>query len=175
MHVSTNSIDSIPKECTLQILSCLDAEQLAQCCQVSSKWHKMASEDSLWSELLSGIAISPNMGAQEYLRNHAVKSIREVIQRIQELVSDIQLNQKGVFTCFFPFHPECKISIELVYGRVSQKEEPYKGMCIFMRALPNYAGNNQRSSSPYEVYNMHAPDIARSIRIDIKKAIRFST
>jgi len=113
MYINTDPMDSIPKECTLQILSYLDAEELAQCCQVSSKWHKMASEDSLWRQLLSGIAISPNICAQEYVRNHAVKSRRQVIQRIQEFANHIQLNQKGVFTCFFPFRPTCKMSIEL--------------------------------------------------------------
>jgi|GEM_PF-1555457 len=151
MCINTDPVTSIPKECTLQILSYLDAQQLGQCCQVSSKWHKIVSEDSLWRQLLSEIAISPNMSAQEYVRNHAVKSTREVIQRIQEFANNIQLNQKGVFTCFFPFLPACKISVELGYGHISREEDPHvKETCIFIRALPNKAGNNQVFSSSYQ-------------------------
>ena len=145
MSVKLDPMTIVAEENSLQTLSYLDSNDLAQCCKVSKTWNRLASDDSLWKHLFQGIEMPSNVGLKKYLDTHAVTSKEDVLKRIQEFADKLKLNQKGSFTCFFPFNPECKISIELGYVQVkngSEETSTLKEVCVFIRTIPNDMGYN---------------------------------
>jgi len=105
-----------------EIFSCLDMKELAKCCRISQKWHKFASQDRLWRRWLPESTVLRKMNIKEYINSCAIISLNQLIQRIQEFVDQLPLNEIGVFTCFLPINPinpKCKISMEFRYCGVN--------------------------------------------------------
>lgn len=136
-HSNFDPLSYLPEETSLQVLSHLDEQSLGRCCQVSRTWRRIASDDSLWRHAAQEINTIPQgVNIKSYLDKHAVKSYDQVVRLIQEFVNRVPLNQKGEFTCVFPFSPGCTISVTLGCGEVNSRMEPHiKEICVFMRAI----------------------------------------
>lgn len=103
MSIRLDPLKYVAEGNKLQILSHLNPQELVQCCQVSKEWSRLASDGSLWRGFFPEKAIPLGVNVKKYIDGHAVKSEDEAMQRIQEFANKVLLNQKGTFTCFFPF------------------------------------------------------------------------
>jgi hypothetical protein len=150
MSIELSPVPYVPDEIILQILSHLDRRALGRCCKVSKTWDKLANADVLWKRIFPEISSFSGPDVKKYILTHAVLLKEVLVQRIQKFFNMVPLNQKGEFTCFFPFNPGC--TMRAVLGCVDSDSFPadslripdlkemckkpnVKEICIFLRTL----------------------------------------
>jgi hypothetical protein len=126
------SINSVNKDILLEIFSFCDEKALFKCSQTNKEWNnllKSAEAESLWKAKylqLFSTSIKPNLVNQEInfreplfpsqvlnrsfkekIRNHlgaGIASEQQLLELFQRFVKEVDLNQMGSFTCFFPLN-----------------------------------------------------------------------
>lgn len=88
------SIQALPDEVTLSILSNLGVQSLGRFCLVSHEANRLASDDKLWKPFFPEEMI-PKSGVKAYLDAHGVGSEDQLIIRVQAFAEKIRWGQKG--------------------------------------------------------------------------------
>ena len=130
-------IQSLPEEIAFEIFSYLDPIELGRCCAVSCHWNAIASDERLWKQLFPGLAVPQDKSVKEYVDLCSIKSMDELVVRIQKFVQRVQLNKKGEFRCLFPFNPKCSALAVIGYGKMDSHADPdLKELCIYVKKSP---------------------------------------
>ena len=79
----TTALVSLGNQELIRVLSYLDKEDLRGCCQVSSQWRKLASDNSLWSRFYPGITPKPGFTLKEHIQiaSKMFKSFPELLEK----------------------------------------------------------------------------------------------
>ncbi len=123
----------------LEILSYLSPKELVQCCPVNHTWNNFASHDILWKKLPHDLTIPPGINIKKYIGSlNPIFSHNQILQRVDELCSNVQLGQNILFTCSFPLNPGCTIKTNFVLGEPDTLNAGpnVREACTFVKKLP---------------------------------------
>ncbi|MEX1013053.1 MAG: F-box-like domain-containing protein [Waddliaceae bacterium] len=166
--MSPKDFPALPQNCTRNILSFLDPQDLANFSQVSRVCREDASADRLWEDHFGEIKRPEGMSIQKYLGQHGVGSENQLIQRVQEFVNKVQINRRGVYECLFPFNPQYACRLEIGYGIFDRNvESDIKQTDFFALKIDEREGNIQRIEENdfirlYDHYPVYKKIVARS-------------
>lgn len=112
----------LPKDVNLEIHNYLDKESAGNYCRINRCYNELlCNNDNAWKKIFPEIDFPEinylnRITPKQFLDLRAVPSSDQILERIERLANDLQLGQKGILTCHFPFNPNCSLTVELKFN-----------------------------------------------------------